>query len=352
MNVRRLLRIGAIATWGLALAPMAGTFGAETTAPKLDAQGWWNRSQALPVQGNPSGLDDPTGQGLTTAPTVPAPPTVPEDGLYVSNAADGPSAVAAVRYLVGGGGGTLTLQLAEGTTLTGTEELAGCPVQGGFTPAQNGRWDSIPGYDPATCTLAGTPSEDGTSFSFDVPSTFASSLGDVSVVIVPKPDSTTPFSLPFAKPTDGAFVVTSPGSSSDSTSSFSPGSSSFSPGSATFSAPSGSTSFAAPAAPSVTPTGGSDEVAAAPTVPGNVEPAVALAEPSRTSQVVAVLLLVAIGAAMWWLSRTPQRLPRLLGSVGGAAPADVSAAAAIARSERPRGVGRFARHRDVPATPL
>jgi hypothetical protein len=304
VNVRRLLRIGAVAVWGLALAPVAGTFGAETTTRKLDAQGWWNRSQALPVQGNPSGLDDPTGQGLTTVPTIPAPPTVPEDGLYVSNAADGPAAIAAVRYRVVGGGGVLTLTLAEGTTLTGTETLAGCPVQGGFTPVQNGRWDAIPGYDPATCTIAGVPSDDGTSFSFDVPSSFASSLGDVSVVIVPAPDSTTPFSLPFVKPTDDAFVVTSPGSSAGGPSSFSPGSSSFSSGSATFTAPSGSTSFAAPPTPSAsTPAAGeAEQVAAAPLVPADAAPAAAIAEPSRLSQGLAVVLLVVIGAAMWWLS--------------------------------------------------
>ena len=349
MNVRRVLRIAAVAAWGIGLAPVLPTFG-QSSSPTLDAVGWWNKTQALPVQGNPSGLDDPTGLGLTTAPTVPAPATVPEDGLYVANDASGPTAISAVRYLAGGGG-SLTLSLADGAAPTGTEAIVACPVQGGFTPAQNGRWDAKPGYDPASCSIAGTIDATAATVTFELPSTLASSLGDIAVVIAPDPKSTTPFSLPFAKPDNSSFVVTSPSMSSGG-STFTPSESAYTPGSPVFSpsAPSSSPSFSTPAAPAASAPVDAGEVAA-PVVPVEAAPATAVASDDRTAQVGAVLILLAIGGALWWLANHPQRAPRLLGSVGGAA-GTVEPAPVLLVSQRPRGVGRFSRPRDIPATPL
>ena len=346
MNVRRVLRIAAVAAWGIGLSPMLPTFG-QSSSPTLDAVGWWNKTQALPVQGNPTGIDDPTGLGVVTAPTVPAPATVPEDGLYVANDASGPTAISAVRYLAGGGG-SLTLKLADGAAPTGTEAIVACPVQGGFTPAQNGRWDAKPGYDPAACSIAGTIDATAATVTFELPSTLASSLGDIAVVIAPDPTSTTPFSLPFAKPDDASFVVTSPTTSSGG-STFTPSAPAYSPGSPVFT-PSAPSSFATPSTPSVDAPA-TDEVAAAPTIPGDAKPVVAATDTSRTAQVAAVGMMLAIGAALWWLSSHPQRAPRLLGSVGGAAAA-AEPAPVLVVTQRPRGVGRFARPRDVPATPL
>src|SRR4029079_17595963 len=77
VKTRTLLRLAAASAWLLAIAPIGASFGADTSAPP--EYGWWNKQQALPVQG------DPTGLGLTTVPTVPAPPTVPADGLYVAD---------------------------------------------------------------------------------------------------------------------------------------------------------------------------------------------------------------------------------------------------------------------------
>lgn len=348
MNVRRVLRIAAVAAWGIGLAPMLPTFG-QSSSPTLDASGWWNKTQALPVQGNPSGVDDPTGLGLTTAPTVPAPATVPEDGLYVANDASGATAISAVRYLAGGGG-TLTLQLAEGAAATGTEEIVACPVLGGFTPAQNGRWDAKPAYDEAACTIAGTIDTTASTITFELPSSLASSLGDIAVVVAPKVGSTTPFSLPMAKPDNSSFVVTSPTTSSGG-STFTPSESAYTPGSPVFSpsAPS-SSSFSTPAAPAASAPSGGDEVAAAPTVPVDAAPAAVVADDDRSAQIGAVAIMLAIGGALWWLSSHPQRAPRLLGSVGGAAAAEP--APVLVQTQRPRGVGRFSRPRDVPATPL
>lgn len=345
MKVKRTLRVGAIAAWALAVAPLLPTFGAGTSGATLDAQGWWSSAQALPVQG------DPTGLGLTTVPTVPAPATVPVDGLNVANDASGPTAIAAVRYrLDGQAGGTLTLTLASGSTLTGTEKLTVCPVQGGFTPAQNGRWDSRPGYDPASCVVVGTPNEGSTAFTFDVPATFASTFGDVSILVAPDPTSTTPFSLAFDKPADDSFTVTTQVQSSTPAAASPPA---YQPGSAVYTPPVASGSFAAPATPTapttVAPAQTGDEVAADSTV---ALPVVPVGDKSRTAQYAAVAMLLAIGAAFWWLASQSQRVPRLLGSVGGANQGTAVLVTGPTRVGRARGVGRFARHRDAPATPI
>jgi hypothetical protein len=340
--MRRTLRLVAIMCWGLALAPVVpATFGAAPGAT-LDAAGWWNRNQALPIQG------DPTGLGVLPPAEVPPPPTVPEDGLHVANDASGASAIAAVRYKIDGqAGGTLTLRLAEGSTLTGTEEIVACPVQGGFEAAQNGRWDAKPSYDEAACILAATPTEAGDGLTFDVPATMASALGDISVVVVPAPGSTTPFSLAFARPADGDFVVTTPvvaaPASGGAVSSPAPA---YSPGTPVYSAPQPSSpSFSAPSSPAVAAPAADAGGEATPSIPTTpTVAAIEAAEESRAPQLVAILTLLLVGAALWWLGSQPQRAPRLLGSVGGAASreADVPVAAATAR---PRGVGRFARIR-------
>jgi hypothetical protein len=346
VKLRTVLRIVALAAWLLAAAPIAATFGADSGAPP--DYGWWNKQQAVPVQG------DPTGVGLTTVPTVPAPATVPPDGIYVASDGSGPSAIAALRYAAGGGG-TLTLQLAEGTTLTGTEKVVACPVQGGFTPTQNGAWAARPGYDETACVVEGQPAADGSSFSFEIPASFASALGDVSMVITSAPGAT-PFSLPFDKPADDSFLVTSPVTPSSSDSG-SDAVSSYDPGSSGYAAPSPSSSgsspsFAAPSTPagSAPSASGGGGQAAVPVVPAAL-PA-ALRPGSRSDQVAAVLALVLIGGAFWVLSNRPQRLPRLLGSVGGHAEAADAVAAATVRTSRPRGVGRFARHRSAPPTAI
>jgi hypothetical protein len=339
------LRVAAIcALLFFALTPMAGTLGQESSAVALDAHGWWNKAQALPAEG------DPTGLGVTTVPTVPAPPSVPEDGLYVSNDASGAAAIAAVRYGIGEpAGGTLTLHLAEGSTLTGAEEIVACPAQGGFEPAQNGRWDAKPAYDEAQCTVEGVASDAGDVVTFAVTSSFASSLGDVAVVVAPKPGSATPFSLAFVAPTDADFAVSGGGGSSSSA--YSPPATFSSGSGSSFSAPSGSGSFTAPSAPSIaTPTtvAPSAEVAA-PGAPVATTPVADVAPESKPGQLAAIALLVAIGGALWWLSSRPQRTPRLLGSIGsGAAPVEN----VLVRTSRPRGVGRFARPRSAPPTAI
>jgi len=348
MTARKsLLRGLAVLCWVGALGGVPSTWGAASSA-SLDAYGWWNRNQALPVQG------DPTGLGVVTVPTVPAPPTVPEDGLYVANDSSGPSAIAAVRYrLESQAAGSLTITLADGSALTGTEELVGCPALGGFEPAQNGRWDAAPAYDPEACVVVPVASEDGSALKFDIPATFTSALGDVSLVLAPAPGSVTPFSLAFDAPTDDSFTVTStpPPSSSPTPVGGSPVPSAApaftAPVPPSFSAP----SSPAPAAPEVAE---EDEVAAPVAEVASPPVAAAVAEESRAASVVAVMALLAVGGGLWWLSGKPARAPRLLGSVGGASAASVEAPAAVPASAQPprRGIGRFARPRTSPPTPI
>jgi hypothetical protein len=335
---RVVVRMTALAMWLLAIAPVTATFAAGDGST-LDAYGWWNKQQALPVQG------DPTGLGLATVPTVPA-PTAPADGMQVASDPSGPSAIAAVRYLVGGGG-TLTLRVPDGTTLTGTEHIVACPVQGGFTPAQNGQWTSKPAYDPTTCIVEGKVSDDASSFTFDIPATFVSSLGDVSVVLVPAADAT-PFTVSFDKPTDDAYTVTTQVESPQVEPSTPPA---YEPGTAVYVPPaaSASPSLALPTTPAVATPSSSTQSQAAPSVPvGSTTPV--STDRSRTPQLMAVALLALIGAALWRLGGQPQRAPRLLGSVGGAA--SVAAPAPVIQTTRARGVGRFARHRDAPPTAI
>jgi hypothetical protein len=279
---------------------------------------------------------------------------VPADGLNVANDSSGPSAVAAVRYrLDGQAGGTLTLKLASGSALTGTEAITACPIQGGFTAKQNGQWAEKPGYDPATCVIDGKVNADSTAFTFDVPATFASTLGDISILIAPAPSTATPFSLAFDKPADDSFTVTTQVDSPSVAPTPAPA---YQPGSAVYTPPAASGSFTSPAAPTapttVAPaaTSGGGQVAAA--VPTAAVPASSTSDEDTAAKYAAVAMLLAIGVAFWWLASQPSRLPRLLGSVGGGASAEEAQVTAAVRTTKARGVGRFARHRDAPATPI
>ncbi|MDQ1403226.1 MAG: hypothetical protein QOG03_1542, partial [Actinomycetota bacterium] len=60
---------------------------------------------------------------------------------------------------------------------------------------------------------------------------------------------------------------------------------------------------------------------------------------TRGERIMAVGLLLALAAALWWVGGQPTRLPRLLGSVGGGSPPDPGTGASLG------GLGRFARPR-------
>lgn len=359
MSRRTAVRAAAVACWGLALLPaMPATFGQEAS-PTLDGAGWWNKSQQVPapVEQAPSLAPAPLP---VTEVTVPPPPSVPEEGLYVANESSGPAAISAVRYTGGGSdGGTLTLTLA-GSPATGQEPLAACPSPGGFTPEQNGRWDARPEYDEATCTVDGVFSEDNATVTFTLDSTFVGTLGDLQAVIVPKPGAAAPFQLAFEKPTNESLVPSGPPAGESEMPAFDSGAA-FDEGTSTFEAPAPSESFGSFESPTSSfeapATDAPEEVAVGETTPETpaavtTAPAKPISE-NRTARYMAVGVLLAIGVAFWWLASQPERAPRLLGSLGAAArTADPAPAAARVAAVRIRGVGRFARPRTAPPTPI
>lgn len=353
MSRRTAVRAVAVACWGIALLPGLPTTLAQEATPTLDGAGWWNKSQQLPAEVESAPSLSPAPLPVDEA-KVPPPPSVPEGGLYVANEASGPAAVSAVRYLGGGSdGGTLTLTIA-GSPGTGAEPLTACPVAGGFTAEQNGRWEAKPAYEDDACTVEGVFADDGATVSFALDGTFVSTLGDLQAVIVPTPGDPTPFQLSFEAPRDESLVAAGPSTGPempafDAGSAFGAGSGSFdSPATGSFDVPA-SDPFEAPA------TDGPEEVAVGgvPQAPPAVTEPVKAVTDSRAARIMAVSLMLAIGAAFWWLASQPERAPRLLGSLGSAArSANPAPAAGRVAAARPRGVGRFARPRSQPPTPI
>lgn len=342
MNVKRVMLRGlAVTVCALAASPIPSSFGEPSTVT-LDKYAWWNANQNLP--------EDPSG-GLLPALAVPAPPSAPDDGLYVESAGGGTDlAIAGVSYYTGGGvDATLTIEATAEADLSAST-LAACPASEGWDAVQNGRWDDRPTYDPATCTFLGTVS--GTTVTFSIPaSAHAPGSGFLSLVIVPAEGSGT-FSAAFEPPTSASLVTSTPASPPAAAPAPAPSASpAFDPGPASSSfdvpatgAPSG---FEAPTVPSVEAPSGADEVAA--TAP--VAAAAVGEEAGRAARYTAVAVLVAIGAALWFLGSRPQRAPRLLGSLGGGEVAPVVVPVA-AVGGRPRGLGRFSRTRSAPPTAI
>ena len=162
-------------------------------AAEAEAVGWWWRAQT----------------GLVV--DVPPPPTAPAGGMVVSAGPDGPTAVGAVRFLLGSGEQARLLRLdVEGTL--GTPTLLACPSAVQWAPVEAGRWEARPAL---ACDLAQSPgvaNEDGTAWSFDV-SAFAVD-GVLDVVVLPdapegevRPDA---FEVRFAPLADDALSLAPP----------------------------------------------------------------------------------------------------------------------------------------------
>jgi hypothetical protein len=113
--------------------------------------GWWWRAQT----------------GVVVE--VPAPPQVPEGGLYVEGAPGGPTAVAAVRFTLGEG------QAADVLTLRTADEQGGeqavllaCPPESSWVPASGGSWSTRPEPRCEDTAIPGKRAEDGSAWVFDL----------------------------------------------------------------------------------------------------------------------------------------------------------------------------------------
>jgi hypothetical protein len=319
MRRRRALRAAATLAFAAAGVVLLWPTGAGAVAPQ--AQGWWYRPQQ---SGTPV--------------TVPAPPVVPSDGLYV---AQGPNsenlAIAALEYPTEGGrDAALTLAFAPGGA--GTVAITACPASSGFVAgAAAGPWAEAPAYNCTSAAVDGKVAEDGATVSFALTPDFLANGGAVmDVVLIPTPGSA-PFQAPVVKP-DGASFAPSLG----------PAPVEPAPGGDT--SPAASDSFASSdslaSVPFPSPSGGPADFGTTPAVSPSVAapaggrqtaPSVRVAPLAHdryplSDRLGAVTLLLLTGAALWLMAGRPApRLPFL--------------PAPSTESEPVGGIGRFARPR-------
>ncbi len=340
---RRFLRALAagLVTVGAPLT-LAVPAGAEA---QLDRHGWWYKARQQPVS------------GLLPAP-VPAPPTVPEGGLYVANDPSGPIAVAAVRFHApDAGGGTLTLNVAPGSSPV-AELILACATPTQWGAADGGTWESRPEADCDAAGVEGALSDDGMQISWELGE--GHKQGDAfDVVLTPAPGLPAPFQTSFEQPTDQSFTP-APSFGSEPGDGFDDGDlgfddlGGFDPGQAflddgfAFDAP---PPFDAPGAPAPAPGGagevgdGDDPVAAAP--PGSAPrgPRTAPVARTTTERIIAVLVIGLIAAGLWRLSGVEAPAPRLIGGLASAGGGAVAARPTRRVEPVVGGVGRFARPR-------
>jgi hypothetical protein len=313
-------------------------------AAAVEGSGWWWRVQA----------------GLVAS--VPPPPYVPEGGLYVAGAPDGPLAVAALRFRLADDEiePVLTLSVAEdrgGQAARLLACLAGTP----WIPTEAGSWDQRARADCAAGEVEAEPAGDGTTWTVRLAPLVRAQRLDV--VLTPGELGDAPgwssFELAFepvqrdsletasahveevalAPPAEEQ-VFAPPG---DAAAGLPPTADSFAP--QTFEAP-------APDAPGVSEPDVAGPSAALP------DPGVTggpVAAPQETAQpelagagdpgrLLAALVLALTLAAMYLLAQRPVPAPQGLGRFTRADP--------DATQPQPGGLGRFARPRTGPPPPL
>jgi hypothetical protein len=303
---------------------VARTSGASASGQSASAQGWW------------------WARG-----PVPAPPTVPSDGLMVGADPGGTNAIAALRYQLAPDQGSpvLTLTVATNGDVNGASAAIGAYRAGGaWTPAQAGAWDARPPV-LATPEVKGKRSADGTTWTFDLTALKASG-STLDIVLQPIEGN---FEISFVKPSPTALATTSSPSAGSSTPS--PASSSVD------SEPASVNDFFdltldpsvnyTPAAESLPPTAPPTEIALATNSPSQRGSA-ALALPGATKQArkgvgLGLLLLAAAGLAAYGLRQVATPPLRALGPMTGTEPVDPAVRAADEPTQG--GLGRFARPR-------
>ena len=318
-----------------------------STAEPPDEYGWWGMYQQAPGGSN-----------------LPAPPGVPEDGLFVSGSNEAVAgqtpavlAIAALRVTIADDSpARITLKVAEGSTAKGAV-LVACPTTSGWDPFVNGRWEARPTYD-CVSGLEGTVAETGDTVVFDLPPTIQKEPGLLDVAIVPRGPARVAFQRPDDASIEADFdlfdeeeVATDPSSdpfTGDPT--FDPAGDFATDGSFGF-----DPAFEAPLDGGLDIGGGGDLLSAPLGRGQQALPryrgirAASIADP-RGDRILAIAVLLALGGGLWWLGGEPTRGPRRLGSLalghGGA-----GAAVATVGTVQMKGVGRFARPSSETARP-
>ena len=347
MYACRLLAAASLASAGFVALSSSG---AHADAP--EASGYWTKAQV------------PSSSPVT----VPAPPTVPSGGLYVANDPSGPTAISAVRYVVPEGvEGTLALKIAAGSTPQ-VANISACTATTSWDPPSGaGDMANAPKYAPSTCVI-GQLAPDNSVYTFLLSPAQQPKPGTIDVVLIPTPAAgPQPFSVSFEHP-GGDSLATSPAPEEESAPSQSPEpvvapsepqtapTVAPSTGTQTYAPASGGSDTAAPilSTPTASKPVVAPRTAARPALPA-AQPVVAAKVPDDQGQrLLAVGLLLALAAGLWWVGGRPARPPRLLGPFGNVAvtaATDVAVTTATTASAA-RGVGRFARLRTAAARRL
>jgi hypothetical protein len=222
---------------------------------------------ALPA--HPAAADAPAASGWwSQASSLPPPPDVSSDGLYVQGGPSGPVAISALRFSLPEGQTPKKLVLVPNGVASPSAAVQVCPLKTAseqFKPAQNGAWADAPAYDcDAKLAVVGTADDAGT-LTFDVAALADGGTLAVAVIATGASDR-----VPIAKPDASALTTeASPTASSASTDT----ASTYSPVDSTYTAPeTGSASST-----------GSGSVALPPVAAPNVPSQSAAATPESTA---------------------------------------------------------------------
>lgn len=353
--------------------PVEDDFSFANDTAVLEGYGWWNKAQQSPPGGPP----------------VPPPPDAPDDGLFLAHdrvTSDAPGAVAgapglvegapgtvggsvgaptpaidlpepvgpvafgAVRYSVPeGAAGELTLRLNAPPSAAPSviPVVLACPVLTSWDGVPNAPYEQAPDYE---CGLAAPGVLAGETITFVLPATLSSDLETFDLALVPAGDH--PFRMSLAAPNDESLRLTSVPETAAEEGEFDE---SFEDPAGELDAGLGSDGDFAAEDFGAFDDGSFGEGGASPGSVTGRNPGGEVALPvgnvldpdaSRNDRILAVVLLMAIGAGFWWAAGKPTRAPRLLGSMGAG-----SRALAAPPAGPEGGIGRFARMRGTKRPP-
>lgn len=310
----RLLAIGCFG--GAALLAMGGS--ADALAPS--DTGYWVKSGNAPPNVPPGGLFVGNDPGSVTNPgssvTIPTPPpTTP------GPTATGYTGVSAVRItgVSTTESATLTLVVAPGSVLPNpsVSTIVACPIVGTWQPPPGGVGDmsDAPRTDCSVPSV-GKIAADNSSISFLLPASFEGSPGEFDVELLPGNTSPAPFEVAFDQPGDSSVLAASGG-----------------PVMTTVPAPPTTEplfthpELAVPSAVNIVAPGGPTPTApvASPTtvalrlVPKRTAVAPPAFRGAHAHRLMAVVLLLTLGACLAWFGRQEVRAPRRLGALADAA---------------------------------
>ncbi|MEA3020621.1 MAG: hypothetical protein QOI47_2145 [Actinomycetota bacterium] len=249
-----------------------------------------------------AGADAPAAVGWwSQASSLPPPPDVSTDGLYVQGGPSGPIAIAALRFELPPDEGADHLQLIPNGTSSPSATVQVCPLKAAsvdFKTEQNGAWADAPAYDCGGANAVVGKADPSGALSFSVGGLVQDGVLAVAVIATGPADR-----VPIAKP-DASALTTIPSPSAPSASSDAAGST-YDSSTSPYSSASGSSSFSVTPAsppdepvPAAAPVGGSAAAAGPAARPGPDAP-LAIAAPSphdlatRLGGLVAISILVA-----------------------------------------------------------